>query len=180
MSQWDSGALSRLRAAAYHRDGAAAVALLRDRPLGPVLQYAGDVLVAAVEAGTEGAAGLARKALVELDGRGEPGDVELAAEVAAALGCPRRDALPGLAVDLTALAVALGQEIGSAPWILDLERGDLLEPDEPLEDGGLGDVRERYVAVPALGPEPGGEEAARGRARRWLAGLGLRAVSRSL
>ncbi|WP_207401278.1 hypothetical protein, partial [Actinomadura roseirufa] len=55
MTGWDEDALARLRAAAYRHDGAAGLAVLAGRPLGPVLQYAGDVLVAALAAGLEAA-----------------------------------------------------------------------------------------------------------------------------
>jgi hypothetical protein len=45
VTEWDEEALARLRAAAHTGNGD--VALLGGRPLEPVLQYAGDVLVAA-------------------------------------------------------------------------------------------------------------------------------------
>ncbi len=178
---WDEDALAALRAAAHRGDGAGGVELLACRELGPVLQYAGDVLVAALGEGVPGAGPLARACLGELDGRGAPGDAELAAEVAAALGEPRRGGesvppwrggeLVPLPVDLGAVAAAL--EAGE-PHVLDLVRGDVLGMEEAEGDEG------RWLPIPPGGVLDAREEARRGLARAWLARHGLRSAPRTL
>ncbi|MGW2313893.1 Mov34/MPN/PAD-1 family protein, partial [Actinomadura luteofluorescens] len=104
MTEWGEEALARLRAAAHRGFGDAG--LLQGRPLGPVLQYAGDVLVAALEQGRD-VRSLALACLDELNGRALPGDAELADEVAAALGVRAPTGLVPLPVDLGAVAAAM-------------------------------------------------------------------------
>ncbi|KAB2354500.1 hypothetical protein, partial [Actinomadura montaniterrae] len=60
MTGWDEDALAGLRAAVARGDARAGLALLAGRPLGPVLQYAGDVLVAALAEALDGADAAAR------------------------------------------------------------------------------------------------------------------------
>ncbi|GLZ10194.1 hypothetical protein Acsp04_04290 [Actinomadura sp. NBRC 104425] len=180
MTGWDEPSLARLRAAAYRWDGAAGMDVLRDRPLGPVLQYAGDVLVAALEQDVPGAEAMARKCLEELDGRGLPGDAELASEVSAALGAPRGPEPVRVPVDLGALAAALDEP---GPHAVDLRTGDVLPADEA--DASFTDSLqyepERWLV---LWGEPGGdrddEDRRRGRARRRLAEHGCRPGPRTL
>ncbi|GLW61941.1 hypothetical protein Arub01_01850 [Actinomadura rubrobrunea] len=179
MTGWDETSLARLRAAAYRWDGEAGVEALRSRPLGRVLQYAGDVLIAALEQGVPGAEALSRKCLEELDGRGLPGDAELADRLSAALGAPRGPELAEAPVDLGALAAALDDD---APYAVDLRTGDVLPAEEagPSFTESLEYEPERWLA---LWGEPGGdrgEEARRGRARRWLAERGYRPGPRTL
>ncbi|WP_157610266.1 hypothetical protein [Spirillospora albida] len=166
MSDWDEGALGRLRAAAHRGDGRGGVAVLAGRPLLPVLQYAGDVLVAALAQDVPDAEKLVRQCLAELHRRGSSGDRELADEVAGALdGAGTR--LEPLPVDLGAVAAAL--EDGTQ--FLDLVRGDVV--DEIHDEFG------RWLTIPRedIGD---GEEERRGAARHWLASRGFRAVPRSL
>ncbi|MFC6884071.1 MULTISPECIES: hypothetical protein [Actinomadura] len=188
---WDAGALRGLRSAVHRRDGAAGLRLIRDRPLAPVLQYAGDALVAALAEGEPDAERYARKCLEELDGRGLPGDAELAADLAAALGAPRpAPALTPVPADLGTLADAL--EGDGVAHVLDLARGDVLEPDE-LEDEPAFDGESeaydpgRWLMLPPGGPSgagvpenPEAEERRRGAARRWLADQGYRPAARAL
>lgn len=178
MIGWDEDALAGLRAAVARGDGAAGAAVLAGRPLRPVLQYAGDALVAALAQDVPGADERARACLAELQERGAPGDAELAADLAAALGGAGAPGLRSLPVDLGAVAAALDADPAGGPWLLDLERGDVLPADEVVPDtecGGDG----RWLPVPPAGA-PEGEDARRGAARRWLAEQGFRSVPRVL
>ncbi len=167
VTEWDEEALARLRAAAHRGDGDTGV--LRGRPLGPVLQYAGDVLLAALARdGADEAP--ARACLDGLKARGLPGDAELAAQLAAALDGAPPDSLVPLPVDLGAVAAALDD----GGHVLDLERGDVLPDDEELVA-----IPDRWLPVPP-GVLPEGEDARRGAARQWLAEQGYRPVPRSL
>lgn len=161
VTEWGEEALARLRAAAHRGFGDAG--LLRGRPLTPVLQYAGDVLVAALAQGRD-VRPLALACLDELNERGLPGDAELADELAAALGVRAPTGLAPLPVDLGAVAAAMEDGF----QVLDPERGDVLPADEaeglPVPPGDL----------------PEGEDARRGAARAWLAGEGFRPAPRSL
>jgi hypothetical protein len=169
VTEWDEEALARLRAAAHTGNGD--VALLGGRPLEPVLQYAGDVLVAALAQGRADM-GLARECLDELRKRDLPGDAELAAELAAALGTRPAEPLEPLSVDLGAVAAAMDD----GGHVLDLARGDVLPFDDLPEDGGS---ESGWLPIPpSVLPE--GEDARRGAARRWLAEEGYRAVPRRL
>ncbi|MER6809346.1 hypothetical protein ABT299_08705 [Spirillospora sp. NPDC000708] len=182
MTGWDEGALARLRAAVARGDARAGLAALAGRPLGPVLQYAGDVLAAAVTAALDGADAAARACRAELDARGLPGDAELAAELAAALD-GRPSGLEALPVDLGAVAEALEADPAEGLWLLDLDRGDVLAPDEPYRDEPCGDEPGgggRHLPIPPGAPAGAPEEERRGRARRWLAGQGLRPTPRAL
>ncbi|TYK53321.1 hypothetical protein [Actinomadura decatromicini] len=176
MTEWDGESLARLRAAAHRGDGRAGLGALRGRPLAPVLQYAGDVLVFALatrktdtEPHTEpDVEPLARACLDALNSRGLPGDAELAADLAAALGGRPAPPLVPLPADLGAVAAAL-DDGGS---LLDLERGDVV-PAEEADDS------DRWLPIPPL-PLPEGEDARRGAARGWLAAQGYRPVPRTL
>ncbi|QKG25267.1 hypothetical protein [Actinomadura verrucosospora] len=172
MTGWDEDALAGLRVAVARGDARAGLAALAGRPLAPVLQYAGDVLAAAVAETLDGAEAAARECLEELDGRGLPGDAELAAELAAALD-GRPSGLDVLPVDLGAVAEALEADPADGLWLLDLDRGDVLAPEEPSGDG-------RRLPIPPGAPAGAAEEERRGRARRWLAGQGLRPGPRVL
>ncbi|NKZ06954.1 hypothetical protein [Actinomadura latina] len=182
MTEWDEEALARLRAAAHTGDGDAGV--LRGRPLEPVLQYAGDVLVAALAKGRTDAE-LARECLNELHERDLPGDAELAAELAAALGTRPAEPLVPLPVDLGAVAAAMDD----GDQVLDLARGDVLPADDlPAYEGGGGcgppgdeipHGGRGWLPIPPAAV-PRGEDAQRGAARKWLAGEGYRAVPRRL
>ncbi|WP_433328535.1 hypothetical protein [Spirillospora sp. CA-294931] len=179
MTDWDEPALARLRAAAYRRDGAAGLDVLRDRPLGPVLQYAGDVLAAALVRDRAGAERAARKCLEELDGRGAPGDAELAAELAAALGTARRASdLAEVPVDLGTLGARLGGDGGA--HAVDLRRGDVVELDEIDEADADPDGWLTFWPDGTAQPGLADEERRRGRARAWLARHGYRAGPRRL
>ncbi|GAA1779073.1 hypothetical protein GCM10009735_06630 [Actinomadura chokoriensis] len=161
--------MARLRAAVHA--GRGDVSVLRGRPLRPVLQYAGDLFVAALSQ-PPADVGLARACLDELRERDLPGDAELAADLAAALGEGYGEPLVPLPVDLGAVAAAL--EDGEQ--VLDLERGDVLHATEVPDDECEG--RRWRPIPPAVLPE--GEDARRGAARRWLAGEGYRPVPRRL
>ncbi|KAB2351411.1 hypothetical protein [Actinomadura rudentiformis] len=173
MTDWDEGALGALRSAASLGRGAAGVELLRVRPLEPVLQYAGDVLVAALGQAVPGTLPLAEKCLQALNARGEAGDRELAVELVQALA-GGHDALTRVPVDLGELAGALHGRLGDGPFVIDLARGDVLPVDEAVSmDGtsaealagecgeqGPGYDRERWLtlspeAAPAASAGPG-------------------------
>jgi hypothetical protein len=153
--------MARLRGAAHRGLGDAEV--LDGRPLTPVLQYAGDVLAAALAQGRD-VRDLAGKCLEELRGRDQPGDAELAAELDAALGTAQSTELVPLPVDLGAVAMAMDEGF----HVLDPYTGDVIPADEgnglPIPPGVL----------------PESEDARRGAAREWLAGQGYRPVPRSL
>ncbi|MFG2085748.1 MULTISPECIES: hypothetical protein [unclassified Spirillospora] len=163
MTEWGEDALAGLRAAAHRGDGAAGYELLRVRPLEPVLQYAGDVLVAALAERVAGAESLARECVDRLGRRDHPGDAELAGEVADALGAHPGSGLVELTADLGAVAAAMDGGL----HILDVARGDVL----PLDEGEDG------IPIPPCAL-PEGEDARRGAARRWLAGQGFRPAPR--
>ncbi|GAA2622611.1 hypothetical protein SMC26_01185 [Actinomadura fulvescens] len=197
MTDWDEGAREALRGAASLGRGAAGVELLRVRPLEPVLQYAGDVLVAALGQTVPEARPLAEKCLQALDARGEAGDRELAEQLVQALGdgAGEGERLAPVPIDLGELAGALYGRLGDGPFVLDLALGDVVPADEAF--GELlceepGDDRERWLT---LSPEPAApgvptdaspdalfvrEERERGRARLWLAAYGLRPSPRRL
>lgn len=166
MTEWDEEALARLRAAAHNGDGDTGV--LWGRPLKPVLQYAGDVLLAALAKG-EAQPELARTCLDDLLKRDLPGDAELAAELAAALGERPAEPLESLSVDLGAVAAAMDD----GDQVVDLERGDVLPACEAQDAPG------RWLPIPPT-VLPQGEDARRGAARGWLAEQGYRPVPRSL
>ncbi|MBT2210807.1 hypothetical protein [Actinomadura sp. NEAU-AAG7] len=183
MTGWDEEAMARLRAAARRGDGAGGLAALGDRPLGPVLQYAGDVLVAALTEGRP-AGEQARRVLAELRERDLPGDAELADEVAAALGTPRTgEPLTPLPVDLGALAAALDDD---EPHLLDLHRGDVLPAVDLADDPAFDMAGPAYDPDRWLLIQPGQpacdstEEARRAHARHWLAAQGHRPAPRTL
>ncbi|QXJ21912.1 hypothetical protein AGRA3207_002823 [Actinomadura graeca] len=174
MTGWGEDDLARLRAAAHLRDGSGGLAALGDRPLGPVLQYAGDVLAAALAEGRAAARERAEECLAELDARDAPGDAELAADLAAALGTPRAAALPPLPADLGAIAAALED---TEPHVLDLVHGDVLHIGD-LADEPAAEVYDpsRWLPIPPGRDLPEDEEARRGLARHWLADQGYRVV----
>ncbi|WUI00767.1 hypothetical protein OHR68_02810 [Spirillospora sp. NBC_00431] len=177
MTEWDEESLARLRSAAHRGDWAAGLEALRDRPLEPVLQYAGDVALLALARDRVQSARLADDCRSLLEGRDGPGDAELAAELAALLGHgPRTELLP-LPADLGAVAAAMDGEL----HVLDLERGDVLAADEvPHETQAAG--MDRWLPIPPSGlpVRPDDEDARRGAARRWLAEQGYRPVPRTL
>lgn len=161
VASWDADALVELRAAAFRRDGAAGFAVLRNRPLAPVLQFAGDLLADALHEGEADAEPLVRTCLDALDGRDAPGDALLAETLRQALHNPPEgthdavrpvpadavqpvpdDGVPSVPVDLGALAYALAE--GDAVTILDLHTGDLLAEDELSEQAT---PHERLVAL---------------------------------
>lgn len=200
MTDWDEGALGALRGAASLGHGAAGFELLQVRPLEPVLQYAGDVLVAALGQAVPDAPPLAEKCLQALNARGEAGDRELAMELIQALGGGAGEVLGRVPVDLGELAGALHGRLGDGPFVVDLARGDILPVDEaPAEAVGgesgeqcPGHDRERWLMVSPEGAVPGDpddeppggdfvrEERERGRARLWLAAYGLSPAPRHL
>jgi hypothetical protein len=201
VADWDEDALAMLRSAAYRRDGVAGIEALGDRRLGPVLQYAGDVLVAALLRAVPGAEGAARTCLAALDERALPGDAELAADLAVALGAPRAAIeLTEVPVDLATLGPLLeGDEPG--PRVIDLVRGEILDEgetnpafdewDETYDPG-------RWLSFWPVGPPAPDtdladlagrderhwwffqEERQRGRTRHWLATQGYRPGPRTL
>lgn len=161
VAEWGEEALARLRAAVARGDGDAGLEVLRGRPLGPVLQYAGDVALEVMSRGLIEGVRLAGECRAELAERGLPGDAELAAQLEDPVG----SVLFPLPVDLGAVAAAMDEGF----HVLDVERGDVL-PVEELPEG--------LPIAPDVLPE--GEEARRGWARRWLAEQGFRPVPRGL
>jgi hypothetical protein len=172
VADWDEDARRRLRAAAHRRDARRGLDALAGRPLGPVLQYAGDVLVAALDGALPGADRLARKCLEELSGRDGPGDAELAAELAAALDGTATPLLD-VPVDLAVLGPRLDADPSEGVHVVDLRTGDIDAGPPPFDTA---DDPGRWLTFVPGGPGPGGpgEEAQRGRARSWLAVHGYR------
>ncbi|TDB81721.1 hypothetical protein E1264_32330 [Actinomadura sp. KC216] len=173
MIEWDVEALARLRSAVHRGDWAAGLELLQDRPLEPVLQYAGDVALMAAARGRAEGAWLANDCRALLAERGWPGDAELAAELSVPLGHGRAAGLLPLPADLGAVAAAMEDGF----HVLDLERGDVLLageiPTDETHDPG------RWLPIPP-GILPEGEDARRGTARHWLAEQGYRPIPRTL
>lgn len=112
-----------LRLAVQRRDGAAGIDLLAGRPIEPVLQYAGDVVVSALSQGLEDAESYALKCLEELDARNHAGDAELARQLSVALG-RLGEVLDEVPIDLGELGVELDGD-GDA-YVVDLKRGEVL------------------------------------------------------
>jgi hypothetical protein len=77
----------RLRAALHQADGAAIKTAVASLELSRYLQIAGDALLIAVAQRSAGAVESAAECLEQLRARDWDGDQELAAELAAALGC---------------------------------------------------------------------------------------------
>jgi hypothetical protein len=180
VADWDESARARLRIAANRRDGRGGLGALTGRSLTPVLQLAGDVLIAAVEQGVTGAERLARKCAEELTKRGRDGDAELAAELVAAL----EGTLTGLAevpVDLGTLGSRLAADPSEGVQVVDLRTGDVEEPGPEFDPESEEYEPERWLAfVPTGGhEETPGEDEQRGRARLWLALQGYRPGPRS-
>lgn len=154
------------------RDGAAGVELLRTRPLGPVLQYAGDLLIAALAQQVEGARPGARKCLEELAGRDRPGDAELARELARELSAVRGrrqdgDDLTEVPVDLGELGIELDGDFEGDARVVDLVEGEVLlvdalngadtgVPEPAFDEASEAYDRDRWLVFwPLGGREPG-------------------------
>ena len=175
VADWDEDARAELRAAAHRRDARRGLAVLGGRPIGPVLQYAGDVVLAALEEALPGADRLARACAEGLTARGGPGDAELAAELRAALAgtaTPLEDA----PVDLGVLGARLDADPSEGVHVVDLRTGDIDTDPPPFDTaGGPGRVLTFVPEGPrGTGGGPADEEAQRGRARAWLAAHGYR------
>jgi hypothetical protein len=173
VADWDEDARSRLRAAAYRWDGRAGLDVLAGRPLEPVLQLAGDVLIAALSQGVDGAAELARTCADELAKRGRDGDAELAAELGGVLnGTPTE--LVGVPVDLGALGERLDADPSEGVQVLDLLTGDIDEPGPEFDPESEEYDAGRWLTFVPEGPRGLNEDARRGRARQRLASHGYR------
>jgi hypothetical protein len=148
-----------LRVAVAAGDGAAAVALTRDRPT-ECLQEAGTALLRPRISQAPGARDAIDACSSALQERGWVGDVELARELEASLGISAERALAPVPVPLDELGEALQGPAGSDPAILDLKTGQVW-PAEVIGssmDAGLDDVPanpdgQRWVQV---APEPNG------------------------
>ena len=118
--------MTRLRGAAYRRDGAAVVALARDegRPAG-VLQLLGDGLAVALAQRVDGARRLVVDCASALRERGWAGDAELADQLDALAGAGPTPMLRPLAVDLEQLADILEGDPGSTGGAVDLRTGEV-------------------------------------------------------
>jgi hypothetical protein len=121
-AEWDDKAFTALRGAVYANDMLAAFRVLAGKSLEPVLQVAGDVIIAALAAGTPGAAELASRCLALLRDRQMEGDHELIEQLAAvAEGAPKP--LNAVPVDLEELAGELeGNDYRDI--YIDLQAGD--------------------------------------------------------
>jgi uncharacterized protein YciI len=120
---WDAAALARLRS------GETAV-LREDRPLEPVLQHAGQLLLAAAPANDED---LVRRCIAGLRERNAAGDDVLALELQAALGEPVASEHPPwpltpVPVSLDELASCLDGDPLQGHGAVDLQTGDLYHP----------------------------------------------------
>ncbi|MGH8932075.1 MAG: DUF7711 family protein [Egibacteraceae bacterium] len=111
---WDRDAIARLREAVDQTDGDAVLAALEDRPLSPVLQLAGDGLLAALAQGCSGEAEAAA-CVAGLRAREWTGDDVLADGLDRLLAAsPPAPALEPVPVDLAVLAFHLDQSEASA------------------------------------------------------------------
>ncbi len=175
MVDWDGDALRRLRVAVNRRDGRAGLDLLAERPASPVLQLAGDVLIAALGEGIAGAEPVARRCVEELTKRGRDGDAELAAELVAALD-GTHTGLVEVPVDLGVLGARLAADPSEGVQVVDLRTGDIDEPGPEFDAGSEAYDAERWLTFVPQGERQGepDEDAQRGRARQWLASHGYR------
>jgi hypothetical protein len=154
----DKQAVAALRGAVYRGDGAAVVEILGGRPMDPVLQLAGDGLLAAVAGGVDGAADLAARCVALLQERSAWGDEELAEELDAALGRGPTPMLRQVPVDLDELSSALEGDPLYGGGRLDLRTGELWH-ESP--DGFSEDEEEelldpdRWLHLEALGSREG-------------------------
>src|SRR5262245_13837520 len=154
---WDDESVRQLRAALTAGSPAAVVALLRERPAEPVLQLAGDGLLQALAAGTEGAAEQAGRVAAGLRTRGWIGDDELAAELEGALGSGPLPALRSVPVKLEDVAEFMAGDMTllRGAWI-DLGTGEVrprswdvgVDRDLDAELGEGEDADEAHAADP--------------------------------
>jgi hypothetical protein len=121
---WNEESLRLLRGARSRGDGKALVALLAGRPLGEVLQQAGDAVGGAVAEQVPGATELAERCIAALGERDWEGDGELAEQLAAALGRGPVPLLRPLAVDLEELSGMLEGDPVFGGGRIDLATGD--------------------------------------------------------
>lgn len=172
---WDEESIMRLRSAAHRRDGLAGLMELRGRPYAPVLQYAGEVLIAALAAGLDEARAMAGKCLTELAARDWPGDAELAHELGravepgrhrdrhdpaglpAALGGGTGLELAEAPIDLGILGARLGGDAADGPHLVDLITGAIFAAGA-WTGPGSGTAGHRGAHDPRTGQDP----------RRWL------------
>jgi hypothetical protein len=158
MSGWDKESVGALRGAVYRGDGTSVVEVLRVRPIGEVLQLAGDGLLDAVAQDVEGAAELATGCAAALRERCWDGDEELADQLEAVLGRGATPLLRPLAVDLEMMASFLEGDplIGGAR--IDLKTGDL-HPAGPaydvIDDEDDGEDEDRWLYVESQGSHDG-------------------------
>jgi hypothetical protein len=170
---WDDEARERLRAAVNRGRGREGLDLLAVRPLAPVLQLAGDVLLAALRDRVPGAEAHARACADALNERGREGDAELAAELTAALD-GTRTALIEAPVDLGVLGERLAAAPSEGVQVLDLRTGDIDDPGHPEFDPESEEFDvERWLTFVPEGRR-GEEDQRRGRARHWLASQGYK------
>jgi hypothetical protein len=170
---WDEDARTRLRIAANRRNGRQGLDALTDRPLAPVLQLAGDVLLSALGQNEPGAERLARQCAEELKKRGHDGDAELAAELLAALD-GTQTGLAEVPVDLGTLGSRLAADPSEGVQVLDLRTGDIDEPGQEFDAESEEYDPDRWLTFMPGGGEPSDEDGQRGRARQWLAAHGYR------
>jgi hypothetical protein len=156
---WDRDAVRELRGAVYRGDGQAVVAVLGDRPLDSVLHVAADGLLAALAQEVEGAAELVHAGLDVLRARAGGGDMELAGELAAALGgaTPLRRAVP---VDLDELSGCLEGDPTYCGGRLSVQTGEVWPAGVEglgLDEGEWEDAEDsdRWLAVDCLGSRDG-------------------------
>lgn len=162
-TRWDDVALQQLRIALHGREGPAIVAALTDRPLLDVAHLAGDGLVHAVEQQADGAQELAEQLAWGLGERDETGDLELAAELAAACSTSAPTALRPLPVDLDQVAASLeGQDLFDPGWRIDVATGRWW-PEDPMDVIGEAppdhwDDDEAWLVVEPLGSSDGWQD----------------------
>ena len=154
---WDGDAVGRLRGGVDSEDPSA-LAVLEGRPLQPVLQYAGDLLLIALAAQVNAAPALAEECVRALDERLAEGDHALAEQLRAVVNSPPTTLDP-VPVDLDDLAETLTGDPEFALGVLDIQTGQLWPSDDWGDDERPDpDDEDRWRSISNYGDYPAYEE----------------------